>query len=159
MSTASGRRLGRRVAEDAPIDGERPLSRAYRPEEDPGMRRAVEDILHAKGSALRPAYAALCIVRWLQDARDRTAVCAADVRALYPRRPGVVAAPMRDPASHLRRAAEDGLLTAFGSGWYAITPLGRAVVEALPDGALVGVILGRRSASCTPRLDRDWRRE
>jgi hypothetical protein len=125
---------------------------------DEGMRRGLDDFLHAKGPGLRAPYAVLCIVGWLEDAQHRAAVSPADVRALYPRGPGLVAGPLRDAASQLRRASDEGLLDVHDGGSYRLTALGRAVVEVLPDGARVGAITGRRSVSCATATARTWRR-
>ena len=148
------------VSGDASVDladapAARPSTRAYRAVASADDRRAAADFLHQKGTELRPAYAVLCLAHWVVTEAGREAVCAADVRALYPRELGVVSAPLRDPASHLRRASEVGLLEPLGDGWYRPTKLGAAVVAALPDGQLVGAILGRRAASCTVRLRRE----
>ena len=126
--------------------------------EDPALRRGVEDFLHRKGPGLRAPYAVLCIVRWLEDGQHRTTVSPADVRALYPRQPGVVATPLRDAASQLRRASDEGLLAVHDGCAYSITGLGRSVVDALPDGARVGALTGRRSVSCATQVERAWRR-
>jgi hypothetical protein len=126
--------------------------------EDALLRRAVEDFLHRKGPGLRAPYAVLCIVHWLEDEQRRATVSPADVRALYPRRPGVVATPLRDAASQLRRASDEGLLAVHDGCAYTITRLGRAVVDALPDGAVVGALTGRRSVSCATQIERAWRR-
>jgi hypothetical protein len=126
----------------------RPLSRAYHPSYDAPTRREALEFLREKDCALRPAYAALCIVYFLQRRLDRTVICGADIRALFPRREEGLAGPLRNAHDILRRAAVRGLVESRGAGWYTITELGESVVEALPDDALVATLRGCRTVSC-----------
>jgi hypothetical protein len=137
-------------------DGEtpRPLSRAYHPTYDAAQRRDALEFLREKQSELRPAYAALCIVYYLQSVRGHDAVCGGDIRALFPRQADGLAGPLRNAHDILRRAAVRGLVQALGDGWYEITPLGRAVVDALPDDERVAALRGCRTVSCGIRRRR-----
>ncbi|AHG91203.1 hypothetical protein J421_3666 [Gemmatirosa kalamazoonensis] len=126
----------------------RPLSRAYHPKYDVEHRRDVLEFLRAKGCELRPAYAALGIAYFLQQRLRRDAICGADIRALFPRREERLAGTLRNAHDILRRAAARGLVESLGSGWYTITPLGVAVVEALPDDQRVAELRGCRTVSC-----------
>jgi len=126
----------------------RPLSRAYHPTYDAVTRRDALEFLREKGCALRPAYAALCIVYFLHDSLERDAVCGADIRALFPRHADGLAGPLRNAHDILRRAGVRGLVESLGDGWYAITSLGRVVVEALPDDEQVALLRGCRTVSC-----------
>ncbi len=130
---------------------ERGDSRGHRPQYDAPTRRAVADVMREKGVELKPAYAALCIVHYLHEQLGRDAVSASDVRALFPSRRDGLAGPLRNAADVLRRAREGGMLEALGDGWCRLTPLGYAVVQALPDGALVGAVRGCRTAACATR--------
>jgi hypothetical protein len=136
--------------EDAPT-ADRGDSRGHHPQYDAATRRAVADVLREKGVELKPAYAALCIVDYLHRELGRDAVSAADVRALFPTRREGLAGPLRNAADVLRRAREGGMLESLGAGWCRLTPLGAAVVQALPDGALVGAVRGCRTAACATR--------
>jgi hypothetical protein len=126
-------------------------SRTYRPAHDGTRARAVQDFLLAKGGQLRPAYATLCIVYWVERVAGRAAVCAADVRVLFPRRGDAVAGRLRSASDLLCRARDDGLIEALGSGWYRMTPRGAAVVDALPDQDEVAAVRGCRSVRCAAR--------
>ena len=126
----------------------RPLSRAYHPKYDPAARREVLEFLRAKGCELRPAYAALGIAYQLQCVWGRDAICGADIRALFPRREERLAGTLRNAHDILRRAAVRELVGSLGGGWYTITPLGVAVVEALPDDQRVAELRGCRTVSC-----------
>jgi hypothetical protein len=126
----------------------RALSRTYHPAYDAAARRGVVELLREKRGALRPAYAALSIAHYLRHTLGREAICGADIRALFPRRRDDVAGTMRNPHDILRRAAVRGLVESLGNGWYAITPLGSAVVDALPDDARVAELRGCRGLSC-----------
>jgi hypothetical protein len=125
-------------------------SRGHRPRYASADRRAVLEVLRDKGVELKPPYAALCIVHWLHEC-GHDAVTASDVRALFPGAREGLTTPLRNPADVLRRAREGGMLEALGDGWYRLTPLGRAVVAVLPDGAMVGAIRGCRTAACAAR--------
>lgn len=126
----------------------RPLSRAYHPTYEVGVRRAALEFLRAKDCELRPAYAALSIVYYLQRVLGKDAVCGADIRALFPRREHGLAGPLRNAHDILRRANVRGLVESLGDGWYAITELGVAVAEALPDDSQVAALRGCRTVSC-----------
>ena len=126
-------------------------SRGHKPRYDVAAQRELADVLREKCVELKPSYAVLCIVHWLQERMQRDAVSAADVRAVFPRQRDGLVGPLRNAADVLRRARDGGLLEALGEGWYRLTPLGRAVVAVLPDGALVGVVRGRRTAACATR--------
>jgi hypothetical protein len=138
------------AATDAATPTPRGDSRGHRPRYDAAERRALHDVLREKCVELKPAYAVLCIVHWLHE-RGHDAVSAADVRALFPTRREGLAGPLRNAADVLRRAREGGMVEALGEGWYKLTPLGRAVVAVLPDGALVGAVRGCRTAACATR--------
>lgn len=126
----------------------RPLSRAYHPTYTAESRRQVLEFLRDKGCELRPAYAALAIAYHLQIIDGRDAVCGADIRALFPKRADRLAGALRNAHDILRRAAVRGLVESLGNGWYGITPLGTAVVEALPDDERVAELRGCRTVSC-----------
>lgn len=126
----------------------RPLSRAHHPTYDVETRRAALEFMRAKGCELRPAYAALCIVYYLQCELGHEAVCGADIRALFPRREAGLAGPLRNAHDILRRAAVRRLVESLGDGWYGITKLGVAVVQALPDDEQVALLRGCRTVSC-----------
>lgn len=130
--------------------GTRGNSRGHHPRYTAEERRAVLDVLREKGVELKTPYAALCIVDWLH-ARGHDAVTASDVRALFPSVRDGLASPLRNAADVLRRAREGGMLESLGEGWYRITPMGRAVVAVLPDGAMVGAVRGCRTAACATR--------
>ena len=141
--------LAESVVSDLPIaPTPRPLSRAYHPKYDANARREVLELLRAKGCELRPAYAALGIAYHLQSVWGRDAICGADIRALFPRREERLAGTLRNAHDILRRAAVRGLVESLGGGWYTITPLGVAVVEALPDDERVAELRGCRTVSC-----------
>ena len=83
----------------------RPISRAYHPTYDVATRRRVLEFLRTKDSELRPPYAVLCIVHFVQHTLGRDAACGADVRALFPKRQDALAGPLRNAHDILRRAA------------------------------------------------------
>jgi hypothetical protein len=126
----------------------RPLSRAHHPTYDAATRRDALEFLRAKGCELRPAYAALAIVYYLHRRLERPEVCGADIRALFPRPADGLAGPLRNAHDILRRANVRGLVESLGDGWYRITELGAAVVDALPDDARVAELRGCRTVSC-----------
>ncbi|MDF1505810.1 hypothetical protein [Roseisolibacter sp. H3M3-2] len=131
-------------------DEPRGNSRGHHPRYSAADRRDVLEVLRDKGVELKPPYAALCIVWWLHE-RGHDAVTASDVKALFPSARDGLAAPLRNAADVLRRAREGGMLEALGDGWYRLTPLGKAVVAVLPDGAIVGALRVRRTAACATR--------
>ena len=89
----------------------RPLSRAYHPTYEAATRRDAVEFLRAKGCELRPAYAALAIVYYLQRVLGRDEVCGADIRALFPRPSDRLAGPLRNAHDILRRAVEGDVTT------------------------------------------------
>jgi hypothetical protein len=113
--------------------------------------RAIEEFVYTKGGALRPHYALLCVVYWLQREFGEDAASAADVKAILPRLGGV-SGRLRSPADTLRHARDADLVEALGGGWYRLTALGIAVVDALPDAEQVGEIRGARRAHTQRRL-------
>jgi hypothetical protein len=112
---------------------------------------AIADFVHAKGGAMRPAYAMLCVLYYLERADGRASANAADVKAILPRLGDAVDGRLRSPADTLRRARDERLVETLGGGAYRLTPLGAAVVEALPDAAHVGAIRGTQRARCRRR--------
>jgi len=136
-------------------DQPRPLSRAYHPVYDANVRRAAGEFLRAKDGHLRAPYAVLCVVHFVHRILGRPVVCGADVRALFPTPQTDIAGPLRNAHDILRRGAARGLVGAVGDGRYRITPLGNAVVDALPDAGRVAALRGCRTVSCAmgrPRL-------
>lgn len=125
-----------------------PGFRVYRPAYAAPVRRDFADYLQAKGCALRPAYAALCLVSFLAERGGRPAACSADIRALFPKMEEGLAGRLRNPSDILRRAADRELLEPLGGGWYRLTELGREVVDALPDASRVAELRGCRTVSC-----------
>jgi hypothetical protein len=111
----------------------------------------VADFVHAKGGAMRPSYAMLCLMYCLERDGDR-ATTAADVKAILPRLGDVVDGRLRSPADTLRRARDERLVETVGAGAYRLTALGAAVVDALPDAARVGAIRGTQRVRCRRRL-------
>ena len=75
-------------------------------------------------------------------------MCGADIRLLFPRREERLAGALRNAHDILRRAAVRRLVESLGDGWYGITVLGTAVVEALPDDEQVATLRGCRTVSC-----------
>jgi hypothetical protein len=117
--------------------------------------RGIADFVHAKGGAMRPSYAMLCVMYWLERERGCAAVTAADIKAILPRLGDAVAGRLRSPADTLRRARDEQLVEALGAGAYRLAPLGAAVVEVLPDAAQVGAIRGAQRAHCRRRSPGD----
>jgi predicted nucleotidyltransferase len=113
--------------------------------------QAIADFVHAKGGRMRPSYAMLCLIYWLEREEKRPAVTAADVKTILPRLGDAVDGRLRSPADTLRRARDERLVEALGSGAYRLTALGVAVVEALPDAAHVGAIRGTQRVRCRRR--------
>lgn len=118
---------------------------------DPDVCRAITDFVHAKGGAMRPSYAMLCVMYWLERERHQDGTTAADVKAILPRLGDVVAGRLRSPSDTLRRARDEGLVEPLGPGAYRLTPLGVEVVDALPDAAHVGAIRGAQRVHCRRR--------
>ncbi len=118
---------------------------------DPAAWRAIADFVYAKGGDMRPSYAMLCVAYWLERVRGEPGVTAADLKAIMPRLGDAVAGRLRSPADTLRRARDEQLLEPMEAGRYRLTPLGVAVVDALPDAAQVGIIRGSRGARCHRR--------
>jgi hypothetical protein len=131
----------------------RPLARraAAGPDRDPAAWRAIADFVYAKGGEMRPSYAMLCVAYWLEREGGGAGICAADLKAIMPQLGDAVAGRLRSPADTLRRARDEQLLEPVGAGRYRLTPLGAAVVDALPDSAQVGAIRGSRGARCHRR--------
>lgn len=121
------------------------------PGHDAAVRRAAADFVYGKGGELRPRYALLCVVYWLQHEHGCAAVAAADVKAIMPHLGDAVSGRLRSPADTLRRFRDEGLVEAFGDGRYRLTTRGAAVVHALPDDAWVRAILGAQRTSCRRR--------
>jgi len=134
-----------------PIGPAHPATRVFRGTYTPAMRREAADFVRARGEALRPVYVALCIACWLRDHAGRDAVCGADVRALFPTSSDGERQRLRSPTDLLRRARNDGFLDSAGAGWYRVTALGRAVVDALPDLGAMESLVGRATARCAAR--------
>lgn len=145
----------------APADGadppcqDAPGTRRFRPAFDEEARRSAADFVRARGETLRPVYVALCLACWLRRHGGRESVSGADIRALFPTTDDGRRRPLRNPTDVLRRARDAGLLTSAGGGWYAVTPLGDAVADALPDLDAVVAMLGRAGAKCAARR-RGW---
>lgn len=121
-------------------------TRAYRPDPSPELRRRVEAHLRALGT-LRAAYVVLAIFRWLQEREGYEAVTGRDARALYPRAASGIAGPCGSLPETLRRLRTMGLTASLADGWQRVTPLGCAVVAALPDAERVRALLGARTAA------------
>jgi hypothetical protein len=129
-----------------------PASRRAAPAgRDAAAWHAIADFVHGKGGAMRPSYAMLCVMYWLERERGCEAVSAADVKAILPRLGDAVAGRLRSPADTLRRARDEQLVEPLGAGAYRLTPLGVAVVDALPDAVRVGAIRGAQRAHCHRR--------
>ena len=128
---------------------------AAAPARDAAAWRAIADFVHAKGGAMRPSYAMLCVMYWLERECGCADVAAADVKAVLPRLGDAVAGRLRSPADTLRRARDEQLVEALGAGRYRLTPLGVAVVDALPDAAQVGAMRGGQRARCRRRAPGD----
>lgn len=126
----------------------RTISRAHHPEFPAPLRRAASDYLRDMGCALRPPYAALALVNFLDVHAGRSVVCSADIRALFPHPREELAGALRNPSDILRRAAARGLVEPLGDGWYRMTALGREVVAVLPDEKRVAELRGCRTVSC-----------
>jgi len=105
---------------------------------------AVAEFLGAKGS-LRVHEAILCVLYWL-DRETPGPVRAGEIALLYPHHDG---RRLPSAAQELRHHVERGLAESLGEGLYRITPLGRLVVDALPDRVEVARLRGLRRA--TPR--------
>jgi hypothetical protein len=118
---------------------------------DRALHEAITEFVLARGGGMRPHYAVLCIVDWLQHVGGRAGVSASDVKAIFPRLGDAVVGPLRSPADTMRRARDVGLLEVLGAGCYGITPLGRAVVAALPDAERVAGLRDRSHARCHRR--------
>jgi hypothetical protein len=129
----------------------RPAPEGAASRSDPAVWRGIADLIHAKGGQMRAHYAMLCVLYWLRAERDCTAVSPADVKAIMPHLGDTVAGRLRSPADTLRRARNEGLVAALGEGQYELTPLGLAVVQALPDAAQVGALRGVRRPRCRRR--------
>jgi hypothetical protein len=121
------------------------------PGHDPAVRRAVADFVYAKGNALRPRYALLCVVYWLQHEHGCAAVATTDVKALLPHLGGSVAGRVRSPTDTLRRFRDEGLVEALGDGVYWMTTRGAAVVRVLPDDTWVSALRAAQRTSCRRR--------
>jgi hypothetical protein len=121
------------------------------PGQDPAVWRGVADFVHAKGGAMRPSYALLCVMHWLEHEHGCADVGVGDVKAILPRLGDVVDGRLRSPTDTLRRARDQGLVDALGAGRYRLTPLGTAVVDALPDAGQVGAMRGLTQARCRRR--------
>ncbi len=125
----------------------RPISRAHHPSYDAATRRDVHEYMRDRGAELRPAYAALVIMSYLQRVLGCDAVCGADVRALYPPRESRIAGSLHNAHDILRRAAVRRLVEPLGDGWYRLTSLGSAVVDALPNDDQVALLRGCRTVT------------
>ena len=117
--------------------------------------QAIADFVHNKGGSMRPSYAMLCVIYCLEREHGRESVTAADVKAILPRLGDAVDGQLRSPADTLRRARDERLVEALGDGAYRLTPLGVAVVDALPDAAHVGAIRGTQRVRCRRRAPSD----
>jgi hypothetical protein len=115
------------------------------------VRRAVADFVYAKGGEMRPRYALLCVVYWLQYEHGCAAVATADVKAIMPPLGGAMAGRLRSAADALRRSREERLVESLGDGAYRLTTLGAAVVHALPDNGRVSALRGAQRTSCRRR--------
>jgi hypothetical protein len=121
------------------------------PRGDAAVWRSIADFVHAKGGAMRPSYAMLCVIYCLERLHGAASVTAADVKAILPQLGDVVDGRLRSPADTLRRARDEQMVESVGAGAYRLTPLGVAVVDALPDAAHVGAIRGTQRARCRRR--------
>ena len=119
---------------------------------DAAVWHAITDFVHAKGGAMRPSYAMLCVMYCLERRHGRAATTAADVKEILPRLGDAVAGRLRSPADTLRRARDERLVEAVGAGAYRLTALGADVVDALPDAAHVGAIRGAQRVHCQRRV-------
>jgi hypothetical protein len=100
--------------------------------------------LERKGSGgLRSHEAILCVLYWVERGASGP-VRAREISLLYPRHDGRRLPPA---TQELRHHVERGLAESLGDGRYRLTPLGRQVVEALPDRAEVARLRGLRSPS------------
>jgi len=105
---------------------------------------AVAEFLGEKGS-LRVHEAVLCVLFWA-DREAPGPVRASEISRLYPHHDG---RRLPSAAQELRHHVDRGLAESLGDGLYQITPLGRLVVDALPDRVEVARLRGLRRA--TPR--------
>jgi hypothetical protein len=104
--------------------------------------------LDTKGP-LTSLYAVLCTAHWLTAVVGQRDVTTRELRAAYPR-PALPPLPrVPAPSETLRRCARwgfvEGVTTLVGATErraVRLTPLGRAVVEALPDLERVGALRG-----------------
>jgi hypothetical protein len=127
-----------------------PSTQTYRPAVTPAQRIAVEDFLNTRedeGRALRPRLTVLCIAWWLEQHAGRSAVCTADVRALYPARAGRAIPSAATLSRVLADGRTHGLFEALGGGWYRVTRLGGTVVDTLPDLFPLPGVFGARSTT------------
>jgi hypothetical protein len=105
---------------------------------------ALTAFLEGKGS-LRVHEAILCVLYWVeQGAPQEGPVRANEISLLYPRHKG---RRLPSAAQELRHHVERGLAESLGDGMYRITPLGRQVVDALPDRTEVARLRGLRPRS------------
>jgi hypothetical protein len=115
------------------------------------VRRAVADFVYAKGGEMRPRYALLCVVYWLQHEHGCATVATADVKAIMPHLGDAMVGRLRSAADALRRFRIERLVEALGDGAYGLTALGVAVVHALPDNEWVSALRGAQRTSCRRR--------
>lgn len=132
------------------VVGTRPSSatiQAWR--RDVARRGEIGAFVDAKG-VFRLYEVALCVLYWLERhdgtgpstaATPTRPVSAAAIEARYPLHAG---RRLRAVAPMLGRLASLGIVESVGEGWYHTTPLGRAIVDALPDRAILVHTLGTR---------------
>jgi hypothetical protein len=93
----------------------------------------------------------LCLVDWIGSRNGTETVCVADVRALYPRSPDAGVEPLLIIHNLTRVMVTDGLLEQIATGVLSLTPLGRAIVDALPDAARAAALRSAHSPYKTLR--------
>jgi hypothetical protein len=79
------------------------------------------------------------VLYWVESGAPGRPVRANEISLLYPRHEGRRLPPA---AQELRHHVERGLAESLGDGRYRLTPLGRQVVEALPDRSQAASLRG-----------------
>lgn len=102
-------------------------------------RRALAEFIAAKGT-LRVYEAVLCACAWLEREMPN-GVTGAAIEAWYPSHDG---RRLRGTATMLRRLVRFGLVTRDTGACYRVTPLGHALVDALPERDIAVAVIGTR---------------
>ena len=134
-------RCARRPGARTPTLDPRPMILVRPSGADTGRRTALTEFITQRGTIGR-CDAALCALYWLQtDGGRDDGATGQEIATLYPLHGKRRMTGMAYLLASLTRA---GLAESVAKGWYRITPLGRSVVEVLPDVAMAAQLRGVR---------------